>query len=474
MMAIAAGGAGFLLRREARDAYALVTEDMMVDTSRLFAEQLRIRIARGQKIDEAANAWGGEFNSFRESRFQIRILGFDKTRPGIDVYVVDEGGKIVFSSRPQDPVGSDYSKWRDVRLTLQGEYGARASRIKSNGEEVVDYFVGSPISADGKILGAVSVIRTRTSLTNFLDLFMTRALIALAIALGLVIAFGGLMFLWITGPVERLRSYALRVSKGEKPAMPELPNRELKQLGEAFEEMRVSVEGRKTIERFVQSLVHEMKSPLSAMRGSAELVLESASAGGSMPVEQRDRFLRNIVEEAHRSENILEEILRLASIESKTTLENKVEVSLVEQIELGEKALLPLATKRNVQFRNRFENAKIKIHGDPFLVAQSIRNILQNAVEFSDQGGTVEVTVQTTDSAVVVGVLDSGIGIPEFARSRVFEKFFSLERPATGRKGSGLGLCFVRDVMRLHGGDVSVMPRPDGKRGANVELRFPL
>ncbi len=473
-MAIAAGGAGFLLRREARDAYALVTEDMMVDTSRLFAEQLRLRLTPGRKLSDVAIAWGGEFDSFRASRFRIRILGFDKTRPGIDVYVVDANGTVVFSSRRQDPVGSDYSKWRDVRLTLQGEYGARASRIKTEGEEVVDYFVGSPITLDGKIVGAVSVIRTRTSLTNFLDLFMTRALIALAIALTLVIAFGGLMFLWITGPVERLRSYALRISKGEKPPMPELPNRELKQLGEAFEEMRVSVEGRKTIERFVQSLVHEMKSPLSAMRGSAELVLESSGGAKPMPVEQRDRFLKNIVEEAHRSENILEEILRLASVESKTTLENKTTVSLVEQIEQSEKALLPLATRREVRFQNRFENGKIQIIGDPFLVAQSIRNILQNAVEFSDQGGTVVVTVETTDSAVVVGVFDSGVGIPEFARGRVFEKFFSLERPATGRKGSGLGLCFVRDVVRLHGGDISVTPRADGKRGVHVELRFPL
>ncbi len=92
-----------------------------------------------------------------------------------------------------------------------------------------------------------------------------------------------------------------------------------------------------------------MKSPLPAMRVSDELVLE-----GSMPIEQRDRFLGNIVDEAHRSENILEEILRLASIESKTALENPSRISLIELCEKAEAALLPLATKNSTVFRNGF------------------------------------------------------------------------------------------------------------------------
>lgn len=467
MMMIAALATGFLLRREARDAYALITEDMMVDTSKLFAQQLKLRMSKGSSIERAAGEWGSEFNLFRNEEFRIQILGFEKRRIGIDVYIADKVGRVLFSSRPQDPVGADYSNWRDVSLSLQGRYGARASRIRTNGEDVVDYFVGSPVLIDGRVQGVVSVIRTRTSLTDFLDLFMSRAVVALVLALTLLIAFGGLMFLWITRPVERLRNYALRVSQGESPMLPELPNRELKQLGLAFEQMRVSVEGRKTIERFVQSLVHEMKSPLSAMRGSAELVLET-----SMPNDQRDRFLTNIVEEAHRSEKILEEILRLASVEALSSLETKSRVLLSEICVSAENALLPLAAKQQVRFANDFGREEVSILGDSFLLTQALRNLLQNAIEFSSVGAVIAVHFEMTAREIHVQVIDSGSGVPEFAKSRVFEKFFSLERPATGRKGSGLGLSFVRDVMRLHGGDASLATRVD-THGTIAELRFP-
>jgi two-component system, OmpR family, sensor histidine kinase CreC len=467
MMTIAALATGFLLRREARDAYALITEDMMVDTSKQFAQQLGLRMKTTGSLERAAQDWGREFNRFRNEEFKIQILGFEKRRIGIDVYVVDKSGHILFSSRQQDPIGADYSKWRDVALSLQGNYGARASRMLLQGQEVVDYFVGAPILIDGSLQGVVSVIRTRTSLTDFLDLFLNRAAVALALALALLIAFGGLMFLWITRPVERLRNYALRVSKGENPVPPDLPNRELKQLGEAFEEMRISVEGRKTIERFVQSLVHEMKSPLSAMRGSAELVLET-----SMPNDQRDRFLTNIVEEAHRSEKILEEILRLAAVETLSSLENESKVVLASICSSAENALLPLAAKRNVRFENHFGGDDISVLGDSFLLTQALRNLLQNSIEFSDQGAVIEVRVEASAREIRLRVVDSGSGIPDFARARVFEKFFSLERPSTGRKGSGLGLSFVRDVMRLHGGEVTLEARV-GLRGTVAELRFP-
>src|SRR5262249_19767018 len=138
--------------------------------------------------------------------------------------------------------------------------------------------------------------------------------------------------IWITSPIDKLRAYALAVSAGQKPILPMMPHRELRELETAFEEMRISLEGRKTIERFIQSLIHELKSPLAAVRGSAELMLEPMSE------DQRNKFLKNILEEGTRAEKVLQEILNIASLEAQTSLAKIERVDVVAMLNEAQSA----------------------------------------------------------------------------------------------------------------------------------------
>ncbi len=99
-------------------------------------------------------------------------------------------------------------------------------------------------------------------------------------------------------------------------------------------------------------------------------------------------------------------------------------------------------------------------------------NLVQNAVEFSPRGGRVELRVRATDREVEFAVEDHGPGIPDYALGRVFERFYSLERPATGRKSTGLGLALVREIAHLHHGEVELVNRAVG--GACATLRLPV
>ena len=114
------------------------------------------------------------------------------------------------------------------------------------------------------------------------------------------------------------------------------------------------------------------------------------------------------------------------------------------------------------------------VDGDPFLIQQCMRNLLSNAMEFSPPGGLVQVTVTKDGQACALSVEDEGPGVPEFAREKVFDKFFSLERPDTGTKSTGLGLSFVKEVMELHGGSIRLLsPAPGAASGTLAVLRFP-
>src|SRR6185369_11791059 len=99
--------------------------------------------------------------------------------------------------------------------------------------------------------------------------------------------------------------------------------------------------------------------------------------------------------------------------------------------------------------------------GESFLLESALHNLVQNAIDFSPEGGAIRVRVscggEGKEAEIVVE--DEGPGIPDYALPRVFDRFYSLQRPATGRKSSGLGLCFVREAVELHGGVVSIANR---------------
>lgn len=114
----------------------------------------------------------------------------------------------------------------------------------------------------------------------------------------------------------------------------------------------------------------------------------------------------------------------------------------------------------------------VLVRGERFLLARAVANLVQNAVDFSPKGGRVHVAVRReAERVVAVVVEDDGPGVPEFARERIFERFYSLPRPHSGRKSSGLGLSFVREVADLHEGSVRVENRAEGGARATLMLR---
>jgi two-component system sensor histidine kinase CreC len=110
------------------------------------------------------------------------------------------------------------------------------------------------------------------------------------------------------------------------------------------------------------------------------------------------------------------------------------------------------------------------VRGDPFLLQQAVGNLIDNAIDFAPENSPLEIIVAACDCGCEIRVRDHGAGAPDFALPRLFERFFSLPRPATGRKSTGLGLAFVQEVARLHGGSASFANHPDG--GAVATLRL--
>jgi two-component system sensor histidine kinase CreC len=325
-------------------------------------------------------------------------------------------------------------------------------------------FVAAPIMHNGKIAGVVSVSKPQTSIQEFMEHTQQRINFLGTIAALGVVAIGTIFSAWLTYPIRNLTKYAKAIRDGRRVKRPNMGHSEIRTLGMAFEEMRDALEGKDYVHRYVQTLTHEIKSPVAAIQGAAELLEEE------MPPEQRRRFLSNIQSEAARIKESVDSMLLLSSVESKKSLDCVVGVDLCEVVVCAETRMMARADLKSVRIVHELPPSAC-LRGDPLLLEKTVNNLIENAVAFSPSGGAVHISVTSENGCWVVSVEDSGPGIPEFALSRVCDRFYSLPRPDTGKKSSGLGLAFVREVAVLHGGSIELRNRPEG--GAQALLRLP-
>lgn len=434
-------------------------EETMVDMANLLAEIVEPDVVNATV---SSGAFAGSMQDFLQRRLNATIWDLKKTEPAMRVYITDSNGRVIYDSDGLD-VGADYSQWRDVYLTLRGEYGARSTMADPDDTLSTVMHVAAPIRDGGQIVGVLTVAKPNISVQPFIEISrekMTRIsllLVAASLLVGLFFAY------WFTGSIRKLASYAQKVSRGERASLPKITESELAELGNAVERMRRELEGKDYVEHYIHTLTHEMKSPLSAIKGAAELLRED------MPLEERGRFLRNILSETGRLQDLVSRMLDLAMIEKRQSLQD------VQTLELAVLAREVLTSKA-AEIRHKDLNVKVdvpaslRVSGERFLLKQALLNLVDNAIDFSGHGGVIEIVGRERDDRCEIEVIDGGPGIPPYAKERVFERFYSLPRPDGGKKSTGLGLSFVREVASLHRGGIEVENRQEGGLRARLTL----
>ena len=322
------------------------------------------------------------FQTLHRQPINANIAGINKVRNEYHVYMTDAQGKVVFDSAGS-ALGQDYSRWNDVWLTLRGQYGARSTRSDPNDDNSSVMYIAAPVTDSGRIIGVLSVGKPNLAMAPVIKRSERRILWAGGALLGIALLIGAAMVWWINFSIGKLVRYADSVTADRPVPLPNLGGSELRKLAQALESMRLKLEGKNAIENYIYALTHELKSPLAAIRGAAEILREAP------PPEVAARFTRNI--------------------------------------------------------------------------------LAQNAIDFTPSAGEILLGAEERDGGVLLTVCDTGCGIPDYALGRIFERFYSLPRE-NGQKSSGLGLAFVREVARLHQGDIQLVNRPEGGACALLTL----
>lgn len=387
------------------------------------------------------------------------------------VRVVDRNGLVVASG--QGERGYAVGHLPEVQAALQGDYRpvlrrrysdepsppmsglSRAAALRVSIAIPVYANPRALVGSKAQVLGAIYASRTPLDPRKALWQWREKLILPAALSILVTTFIAVLLTVTIAGPLVRLRRFAEAVAAG-RPVQKSPPERtapvEIAALSQAIGAMKDQLEARAHyIREFAANTTHELKTPLTSMRGAAELLLEDWE---EMSAEQRGRFLANIRDDAVRMNGLVGRILELARIEAAPP--NR------EPTDLG--AFVEGIAER---YRRAGHDVVLEQQGRPRPVAMApealeslLSNLLDNAVRHG-AGKPVELSVRDLPVGRIIEVRDHGPPLPPGHLDRAFERFYSTERH---KGGTGLGLAIVKALAEAHGGRVEAEALDEGAR----------
>jgi signal transduction histidine kinase len=350
-----------------------------------------------------------------------------------------------------------------VKSALQGNYAsairqrtirrpqpALASISRGTGVRV---FVAYPITERDRLFGVILLSRTPASILEHLYGQKEKVALAAAMILLLVIVLAVLTSYSIARPLHALIAQTKRFAGGDRKALEPLSapvTEEVAMLSQSFAEMARSLEYRSEyIRNFAAHVSHEFKTPLAAIQGAIELLVEHSH---DMPTEQRAKFLQNIALDGQRLKRLVDRLLEMARAD-------------VLDAAAGKSLIAPMV--ENLLTRYKDAGLTISFTGDQKAAAKIVPEVLEmaliNLLDNSRQNGAnrVEIAVEITGGVISARLADNGQGISPANAEKIFTPFFTTHRD---EGGTGLGLGIVRSLLKAYGGDISLEPSSVGAK----------
>jgi two-component system OmpR family sensor kinase len=331
--------------------------------------------------------------------------------------------------------------------------------------------IAKPLGDEGTVVVAMPLSDVRAT--------QHRLLLIEGVVSGLVLAAIGVAAYWLTRrelrPLERMAQKSRAITAGDlsQRVEPDDPRTEVGQLGAALNTMLAEIEGafaerlaaEERLRQFVADASHELRTPVTSIRGFAELFRRGA---GERPADLAN-VMRRIEQEGERMGELVEELLLLARLDQGLPLEREpVDVAVV--VEAAVEAARAADPERPIGVEAQ---DGLVVLGAESRLRQVADNLLTNARVHTPPGTAVHVRLTAEDAQAVLEVADEGPGVPTEEVDRIFERFHRIDRSrARSQGGVGLGLAIVRSVVEAHGGAVAYRPRPGG--GAVFRISLPL
>ncbi|WP_062033350.1 two-component system sensor histidine kinase CreC [Acinetobacter sp. BMW17] len=387
-------------------------------------------------------------------KLNANIWQHNKKEINQQIYITDAKGLVIYDSQGI-ATGQDYSRWNDVYLTLQGKYGVRSTRSYEGDPNSSTMFIAAPIyyqtaqNQQQKLIGVVSIGKPNSSVQPYIQRAEDQLLRQAAWITLLSLFLASLVAYWLKHSIDRVRKYAQALAPvNQTPYFRSA--KELNQVAQAVENMREKLEDRAYVEHYVNTLTHELKSPLTAIQASAELLKED------LPLNDQQQFAQHIHAQSQRLKLLIDRMLLLTRLEKS---KHQIELQNFNLSELIQQVLDQQASQlqsKKIQCLLDIE-ANCIIQADRFWLQQTIANLLDNALDFSAESSKILIQLhRQAHQSIQLQIFNEGEWIPEYALSQVFDTYFSLPRPITQQRSSGIGLSIVKQVIEQHHGQIQI------------------
>jgi two-component system OmpR family sensor kinase len=385
----------------------------------------------------------------------------------IDVGIFDADGQIISSSVRASSSASMPQFLPGREVMPPGKFEDRLA-VLSPKNKIQERTLTVPAEENNRPVYFIRVISPLTSLRTFLR----HLKIMLLFLFPFVIVSSGLAGIFLAKvvltPVDRMIETIHRISAENLRLRVKVPNTddELQSLAETFNGMLDHLEQSFSSQRhFIEDLTHELKTPLSVLKGELEVTLKKLRSA-----QDYEAILHSSLDEVNRIIKISENLLLLARFDSDTMSIEKSPLDLAELVTEILTEMKVLSQQKEVRLLLTGREAAV-VSGDVAKLRQLFVNVLDNAIKYTPSKGTVTVSVSRAPAYAIVNIADTGKGIPEDILPRIFDRFFRGERDS-GQAGFGLGLPIAMAIAKAHRGKIEVQSTPD--RGSTFTIWLPL
>lgn len=429
----------YYVQKTVRPSAKRVVEDSLVDTSVLLSHIVADDVADLSKdeLNQSLNAKLSHAFTDPSELAGTPIWYRQKSTSTYHIYITDGTGVVIYDSRGAN-VGADFSRWNDVYLTLRGKYGVRSTDI--GGHSVM--YVASPIVSDGQIIGVVSVGKPTQTLIPYINKSTDEIIKIILTIMAITLATATLMAWWLRRSIDSVNRYTKGLASTAPPHF--YLGRELNELMASIHAMKDTIENKAYVSEYVHTLTHELKSPLTAIRASSEILTDELSLA------EREQFTGIILSQTDKLTALVDKLLTLAKIEQPTFKLTMSDVDLDALIQtcLNQQS----ATLKQLDKTVQFTKSGIHIRADEFWLTQAVQNVIDNAIYYGKSTIVIHISQNETDT--FIHIKNDSDTLDDFIIKRAFERYFSMGN-SHRQKSTGLGLTLVKQVIELHGGAVS-------------------
>lgn len=402
--------------------------------------------------------------------------------PSVEVYLLDTEGNILTYVSPFNPVVLDKVDLEPIKQFIAEDGKSFVQGDDPKKPDILNVFSAAPIKNGDKLEGYMYIILASTEQAAVTSSLFGSYMLRLGANMFFIALFGalliGILAIWVlTKNLRTITNTVIRFKEGDYEArIKDAEKGDLAPLANTFNDMadtiNANIDEIKSVERLRRELIanvsHDLRTPLAIMQGYVETMQMKED---ELTVEDRRKYLNTVYGSSEKLSKLIAQLFEYSKLEAKQIQPQKEPFFISELIQDALVKYKIIAEKRGINLKMEREDNLPMVFADVSLVERVIQNLMDNALKFTPDNGTVTLKLESSKNGVEIRITDTGPGLSEEEQTHIFERYFKAQTNTQKSNGAGLGLAIVKKILEIHNANIQVSSKPN--QGASFFFQLP-